>query len=58
MDDSCESYRAAAKNPVPIEVGADGLRGPYQPGLGYRDLLKTSATQAMPVNVWQRSCSR
>ena len=42
-----------AKNPAPIEFGADELRM-YQPGLEYRDLLKTTATQAMPVSVWDR----
>jgi HK97 family phage major capsid protein len=43
-----------SKNPAPIEVGAAELRGPFQPGLEYRDLLKSTATQAMPVSVYDR----
>jgi HK97 family phage major capsid protein len=43
-----------SKNPAPIEFGASELRGPYQPGIEYRDLLKTTGTQAMPVSVWDR----
>lgn len=46
-----------AKNPAPIEIYDPSPRSHYQPGLEHRDLLKTTATQAMPVSVYNRIVS-
>jgi HK97 family phage major capsid protein len=49
------AFRSAikAKNPAPIEIPVSN-RSYYQPGIEQRDLLKTTATQAMPVSVFDR----
>lgn len=53
-----DEYRRAfvsaikAKNPSPIEIYAEHPRTYYQPGVERRDLLKTTATQALRVSVW------
>jgi HK97 family phage major capsid protein len=48
------AFRSAmlAKNPAPIEIYTDTPRSNYQPGIERRDLLKTTATQALPVSVY------
>jgi HK97 family phage major capsid protein len=49
------AFRSAIKsrNPAPIEIPVSS-RSYYQPGLEQRDLLKTTATQALPVSVFDR----
>jgi HK97 family phage major capsid protein len=49
------AFRSAikARNPAPIEIPVSS-RSYYQPGLEQRDLLKTTATQALPVSVFDR----
>lgn len=50
-----KAFRSAilAKNPAPIELAPD-CRGFHQPGLERRDLTKGTATQALPVSVYNR----
>jgi hypothetical protein len=43
-----------AKNPAPIDVYTDHPRSYFQPGVEQRTLLKTTATKAMPVSVYDR----
>lgn len=49
------AFRSAisARNPAPIEIPVSS-RSYYQPGIEQRDLLKTTATQAMQVSVYDR----
>jgi HK97 family phage major capsid protein len=49
------AFRSAikARNPAPIEIPVSN-RTYYQPGIEQRDLLKTTATQAMAVSVYDR----
>jgi HK97 family phage major capsid protein len=49
------AFRSAIKsrNPAPIEIPVS-TRSYYQPGIERRDLLKTTATQALPVSVYDR----
>jgi HK97 family phage major capsid protein len=49
------AFRSAikAKNPAPIEIPVSS-RTYYQPGVEQRDLLKTTATQALPTSVYDR----
>lgn len=49
------AFRSAikARNPAPIDVPVSS-RSYYQPGLEQRDILKSTATQAMPVSVYDR----
>lgn len=49
------AFRSAilARNPAPIEIPVSA-RSYYQPGIERRDLLKTTATQAMRVSVYDR----
>lgn len=54
--DTDRAFRSAilSRNPAPIEIPVNTGRTFYQPGLEQRDLLKTTATQAMPVSVYDR----
>lgn len=49
------AFRSAilSKNPAPIEIPVSA-RSYYQPGIEQRDLLKSTATQAMRVSVYDR----
>lgn len=49
------AFRSAilAKNPAPIEIPVSS-RTYYQPGIEQRDLVKTTATQALPVSVYDQ----
>lgn len=49
------AFRSAilSKNPAPIEI-APTRSGQWQPGMEFRDLLKTTATQALPVSMYDR----
>jgi HK97 family phage major capsid protein len=48
------AFRSAilAKNPAPIEFGTENPRSNYQPGVEQRTLLTTTATQAIPSDVF------
>ncbi|TDO52622.1 HK97 family phage major capsid protein [Kribbella sp. VKM Ac-2527] len=50
-----KAFRSAllAKNPAPIDI-APTRRGYSWPGIERRDLLKTTATQALPTSVYDR----
>lgn len=54
-DELAHAFRSAikAKYAEPIEI-APSTRSFYQPGLERRDLLKTTATQALPVTTYDR----
>jgi HK97 family phage major capsid protein len=54
--DADQAFRSMMleKNPTPIEIRAEQPRVYSQPGLEQRDLLKSTATQAMPVSVYDR----
>jgi HK97 family phage major capsid protein len=54
-DDLTRAFRSAilSKNPAPIEI-PPSQRSYYQPGVERRDLLKTTATQALPVSTYDR----
>lgn len=51
-----ERFRRAIydKSPAPIELYPGSRRSMYQPGIEQRTLLKSSPTQALPVNVYDR----
>jgi HK97 family phage major capsid protein len=51
-----QQFRSAIleRNPAPIEIRPEGVRSWTQPGVERRDLLKTSATQALPTSVYGR----
>src|SRR5262249_27615800 len=55
-DDLEERFRRAIvdKSPAPIEVYPTERRSWYQPGVEYRVLGKGTATQALPVDVYDR----
>jgi HK97 family phage major capsid protein len=52
-----EQFRSAilSRNPAPIDIRMDAsARSYYQPGLERRDLLKTTATQALPSTAYSK----
>jgi len=53
-----KAFRSAilAKNPAPIDIPVTS-RSYYQPGLEQRDLLKTTATQAIPTSTYDQIVS-
>ncbi|MFD7157543.1 phage major capsid protein [Kribbella sp. NPDC059898] len=53
--DLAAAFRSAilAKNPAPIEI-APTRSGQWQPGMEFRDLLKTTPTQALPTSTYDR----
>jgi HK97 family phage major capsid protein len=51
-----QAFRSAirAKNPAPIEVFSENPRSNYQPGVEQRTLLTSTATQAIPSDVYSQ----
>ena len=56
LNEYADAFASAirSKNPAPIEVYSENPRSNYQPGLEYRTTLKSTATQAMPVSVYDQ----